>query len=156
MSQYRGPLVFNSEDNIMRLWICAAAVNGFLAVALGAHAAHSLKGRVPDEYIGWIETGVTYGLAHGLALLGVALLAAGGRGSQRALWIAGWCFLLGTVLFSGVLYAMGMTGWRALGWVVPLGGVLFLIGWGALFVFGLGLGFLMIRRPPRSTQLETP
>ena len=124
----------------MRLWICAAALNGFLAVALGALAAHGLKGRAPDDYIGWIETGETYGLAHGLALLGVALLAGHGGGSQRALWIAGWGFLLGTVLFSGTLYAMGLTGWRALGAVVPVGGVLFLIGWGALFAYGLGLG----------------
>ncbi len=59
----------------MRLWISAAAVNGFLAVALGAYAAHSLRGRVEAELVGWVEVGAVYGLAHALALLGVGLLA---------------------------------------------------------------------------------
>ena len=121
----------------MRLWICAAAVNGFLAVALGAHAAHSLLGRVEPERIAWIETGSDYGMAHGLALIGVALLW--GQTPPRSLRLAGWGFLAGTVLFSGALYVMGMTGLRALGAVVPVGGVLLLGGWAALFVHGWGL-----------------
>ena len=125
----------------MRLWICAAAVNGFLAVALGAHAAHSLLGRVEPERIAWIETGSDYGMAHGLALLGVALLwgRAPAPPPPRGLWLAGWGFLAGSVLFSGALYIMGMTGFRALGAVVPVGGVLLLGGWAALFIYGWGL-----------------
>ena len=120
----------------MRLWICAAAVNGFLAVALGAHAAHSLRGVVEPERIAWVETGSDYGMAHGLALLGVALLW--GRAPAHSLTLAGWGFLSGTVLFSGVLYIMGMTGLRMLGLIVPFGGVLLLGGWAALFVYGWG------------------
>ena len=127
----------------MRLWICAAAINGLLAVALGAMAAHGLRGRVEPEQIAWIETGSDYGMAHGLALIGVALLL--GRNSRdlmpppRSLRLAGWGFLLGTVLFSGALYVMGLTGLRALGAAVPVGGILLLGGWAALFVHGLGL-----------------
>lgn len=123
----------------MHLWICAAAVNGFLAVALGAHAAHSLAGRVEPEQIAWIETGSDYGMAHGLALIGVALLVGRAPAPSRALTLAGWGFLAGTVLFSGALYVMGMTGLRALGAVVPVGGILLLGGWAALFVHGWGL-----------------
>ncbi len=128
----------------MRLWICAAAVNGLLAVALGAQATHSLRGRVDPERIAWIEVGSDYGMAHGLALIGVALLwdrAPGGRISPppRSLKLAGWGFLAGSVLFSGALYVMGMTGLRALGAVVPVGGVLLLGGWAALLVYGWGL-----------------
>ncbi len=123
----------------MRLWVCAAAVNGFLAVALGAHATHSLRGRVEAERIAWIETGADYGMAHGLALIGVALLVARLTAVPRSLKLAGWGFLFGTVLFSGALYVMGMTGWRALGAVTPVGGVLLLGGWAALFVHGWGL-----------------
>jgi len=123
----------------MRLWICAAAVNGLLAVALGAHAAHSLVGRVAPEQIAWIETGSDYGMAHGLALIGVALLVGRAPAPSRALTLAGWGFLAGTVLFSGALYVMGMTGLRALGAVVPVGGILLLGGWAALFVHGWGL-----------------
>ncbi len=123
----------------MRLWICAAAVNGLLAVALGAHATHSLRGRVDPERIAWIEVGSDYGMAHGLALIGVALLVGRAAAPSRALTLAGWGFLAGTLLFSGALYVMGMTGWRALGALTPLGGVLLLGGWAALFVHGWSL-----------------
>ncbi len=123
----------------MRLWICAAAVNGLLAVGLGALAAHGLRGRVEPERIAWIETGSEYGMAHGLALVGVALLVGRAPASPRALILAGWGFLVGTVLFSGALYVMGMTGLRVLGAVVPVGGILLLGGWAALLVYGWGL-----------------
>ena len=122
----------------MRLWICAAAVNGFLAVMLGALAAHGLRGRVDPEQIAWIETGSDYGMVHGLALLGVAVLVVRAPAPARGLTLAGWGFLSGSVLFSGALYIMGMTGWRALGAVVPVGGILLLGGWAALFVYGWG------------------
>ena len=123
----------------MRLWIIAAAVNGFLAVAMGALAAHSLQDILPVEALDWIETGARLGLAHGLALLGVGLLMGRAVGPSQALAIAGWGFLVGTVLFSGTLYVVGLMGWPGLGAVVPLGGVALLIGWGALFAYGLGL-----------------
>ncbi len=58
----------------MRLWTCAGALNGLLAVALGAHATHSLRGRVDPERIAWIEVGSDYCMALGLALIGIALL----------------------------------------------------------------------------------
>ena len=123
----------------MRLWICAAAVDGFFAVTLGALAAHGLRGRVDPEQIAWIETGSDYGMVHGLALLGVAVLVGRAPAPARGLTLAGWGFLSGSVLFSGALYIMGMTGWRALGAVVPVGGILLLGGWAALFVHGWGL-----------------
>ncbi len=123
----------------MRLWICAAAVNGLLAVALGALAAHGLRGRVEPEQIAWIQTGSEYGMAHGLALMGVALLWDRMPAPSRGLRLAGWGFLAGSVLFSGALYVMGMTGLRALGAVVPVGGILLLGGWAALFAYGWSL-----------------
>ncbi len=122
----------------MRLWISAAAVNGFLALALGAYAAHSLRGRVEAEIVGWVEAGADYGLAHALALLGVGLLAGRAR-PCLTLRLAGWGFLAGSVLFSGVLYVMGVTGSRALGPIVPVGGLLLMVGWAALLGYGLGL-----------------
>ena len=123
----------------MRLWILAAAVNGFLAVALGAYAAHSLGGQAEAERVGWVEAGADYGLAHALALLGVGLLAGRTARPRLTLRLAGWGFLAGTLLFSGALYVMGVTGSRALGPIVPVGGVLLMAGWAALFGYGLGL-----------------
>ncbi len=123
----------------MRLWISAAAVNGFLAVALGAYAAHSLRGRVEAELVGWVELGADYGLGHALALLGVGLLAGRAGPPPWTLRLAGWGVLAGTLLFSGALYVMGLTGSSALGPIVPVGGVLLMAGWVALFAYGLGL-----------------
>ena len=123
----------------MRLWISAAAANGFLAVALGAYAAHGLGGRAEAERVGWVEVGADYGLAHALALLGVGLLAGRTARPRLTLRLAGWGFLAGTLLFSGALYVMGVTGSRALGPIVPVGGLLYLAGWVALFGYGLGL-----------------
>jgi uncharacterized membrane protein YgdD (TMEM256/DUF423 family) len=42
--------------------------------------------------------------------------------------------LAGIVLFSGSLYALALTGVRALGAITPLGGLGFLAGWALLAV----------------------
>jgi uncharacterized membrane protein YgdD (TMEM256/DUF423 family) len=65
--------------------------------------------------------------------------AAQGRPRGARPNLSGWGFIAGTVLCSGVLYVMGMTGLRALGLVVPFGGVLLLGGWAALLAYGWGL-----------------
>ena len=127
------------ENDVIRLWICAGAANGFIAVAIGAFSTHLLQDRLSAEALGWVETGMNYELAHALALLAVAWLAGREVRHPTSLGVAGWAFLLGTILFSGTLYVMAFTGAKALGSVVPLGGVSFLIGWAALGVFGLAL-----------------
>jgi uncharacterized membrane protein YgdD (TMEM256/DUF423 family) len=118
----------------MRLLLGVSAISGFLAVALGAFGAHGLRARfaeLPDavKRLEWWQTAASYHLAHALAI-GLAAMFAERLG--RAPGIAGWAFLAGTVLFSGSLYVMALTGIRALGAVTPIGGVAFLIGWGCL------------------------
>jgi uncharacterized membrane protein YgdD (TMEM256/DUF423 family) len=102
-------------------WIQAGAALMFLAVALGAFAAHGLKSRLAPEMLAVFETGVRYHVYHALALL--ALGAA--RGPDKA----GWCFIAGIALFSGSLYLLALTGEKRLGTITPIGGVLFLAGW---------------------------
>jgi len=102
-------------------WIQAGAVGMFLAVALGAFAAHGLKSRLTPDMQTIFETGVRYHVYHALALL--ALGAA--RGPEKA----GWCFIAGIVVFSGSLYVLALTGEKRLGMITPIGGVLFLAGW---------------------------
>ncbi len=114
-----------------RLWLAAGAINGLVAVAMGAFAAHGLGNRLPAEALDWVRTGSSYEMWHALALIGVALLASHGA-VGRALGLAGWSFLAGCVLFSGSLYLLALTGWRGFAFVTPLGGVAFLIGWAAL------------------------
>lgn len=125
-----------------RLLFLLSAGNGFLAVALGAFGAHGLKARLAGlgdapVRLEWWHTGAHYHLAHALALGLCAALSARSNGS--AAWIAGLCFVAGILLFSGSLYAMTLTGVRALGAVTPLGGLALLAGWCALFAAALRL-----------------
>ncbi|KHL69111.1 MULTISPECIES: DUF423 domain-containing protein [Pseudomonas] len=112
-----------------RVYLFLAAFFGFTGVALGAFAAHGLRGRLTAAHLEVFQTGVHYQQIHALALLAVVLLAA--RGTSRLLAATGLCFSLGIVLFSGSLYLMTLAGLK-LGLVTPLGGVLFLIGWACL------------------------
>jgi len=100
-----------------------AAVLMFLAVVLGAIAAHALEQRLEASgRQGTWQTAVLYHLIHGLALFVVAGLGAKVRG-------ACWCFLLGILMFSGSLYAYALTEMKWLVAVTPFGGIAFLIGW---------------------------
>jgi uncharacterized membrane protein YgdD (TMEM256/DUF423 family) len=101
-----------------------------VAVAAGAFGAHALRARVEPDLLAVFETGARYQMYHGLALLGAAWVADRWPGPlPRA---AGWCFLLGVLLFSGSLYALALSGVRMLGAVTPLGGIAFLAGWTCL------------------------
>jgi len=48
--------------------------------------------------------------------------------------VAWWSFLAGIFFFSGSLYLFAVTNVRWLGAVTPVGGVGFLVGWGALLL----------------------
>lgn len=110
-----------------RLWLLLSAVAGFSGVALGAFAAHGLKSRLTPEYLAVFQTGTHYQLIHALALFGVALLAA--RLPGQLVNLAGGCFALGILLFSGSLYLLTLSGVAGLGMITPLGGLAFLAGW---------------------------
>ncbi|GMV98580.1 MAG: membrane protein [Phycisphaerae bacterium] len=111
-------------------WLLIGAVNGFLAVAAGAFGAHGLKSRVSAELLVVFETAARYQMYHALALLAVGRAAA--QGPSWAAAAAGWCFLVGVVLFCGSLYVMTFTGARWLGAITPFGGTAMLIGWALL------------------------
>ena len=116
--------------NPLRHFVVLGAINGFLAVAFGAFAAHALKGMISTGLLEVFRTGVEYQALHALALLAVGLL--GRDGLSRALNLAGWAFATGILLFSGSLYLLALTDIRWLGAVTPFGGTAFLMGWGAL------------------------
>ena len=110
-----------------RLFFSIGCVFGLLGVALGAFAAHALKARLAPELLAAFETGVRYQLIHALALLAVAW--AHTRWPGRMVSAAGWLFVAGTLLFSGSLYVLSITGARAFGAITPFGGMAFLTGW---------------------------
>ena len=113
-----------------RLFLALGALSAAIAVAAGAFGAHALKTRLPPDLLAVFETGVRYHMFHALGLLAVAWAA--GRFPGAAVAWAGWLMVAGTVLFSGSLYALALTGVRALGAVTPLGGLAFIAGWALL------------------------
>jgi len=113
-----------------RLFFALGALAAFVAVALGAFAAHGLKARLDATMLATFETGVRYHLYHALGLLAVAWAAT--RWPGVAVNASGWLFIAGIVLFSGSLYALSLTGVRWLGAITPFGGLAFLAGWACL------------------------
>jgi uncharacterized membrane protein YgdD (TMEM256/DUF423 family) len=112
---------------VSRPFAVQGALSGLVAVAAGAFAAHGLRARLAPDMLAAFETGARYQMYHALALLAVAWVA-GAAPSRWADW-AGKLFLLGTLLFSGSLYALALTGIGRLGLITPFGGVAFLAGW---------------------------
>ena len=110
-----------------RRLFAAGALSAALAVLLGAFAAHGLKARLAPEALVVFETGVRYHLAHALGLLAAAWAASRFDATRAAR--GGWLLLAGTVLFSGSLYLLALTGLRWLGLITPFGGVAFILGW---------------------------
>ena len=111
--------------------LIASALGG-LTVAIGAFGAHALAKMLESTgRVETFETAVKYQMYHTLALLAVGLLLF--RVEQPALQVAAWCFFLGILIFSGSLYVLCATGITWLGAITPIGGTLFIVGWGALF-----------------------
>jgi len=106
---------------VNRALVAAGAINGAIAVAAGAFAAHALRARLEPRALEVFETGARYQMYHALAMVLCGLLA---------MTRPGWIFQVGIVLFSGSLYALAGSGVKGLGAITPFGGVAFLVGWG--------------------------
>ena len=104
------------------MWFRVSGICGALGVLAGAFGAHALDGIVDAAMIDIWNTGARYHLVHALALLGVALHPAPGRAT-------GPLFLGGTIVFSGSLYLLVLTGAKWLGAITPIGGVALVLAW---------------------------
>lgn len=111
----------------MRLFIVLGAINGFLAVALGAFGAHGLEGKISEKMLNTWEKAVNYQMFHTMALIVTGLVLF--KINAGGLKVAGWLFLIGIILFSGSLYFYSTTGISSLAMITPFGGVTFLAGW---------------------------
>ena len=108
-----------------RHWIAIGALSGAVSVALGAFGAHGLKAHFAPEQLATWNTSVHYQALHALALIMFGLFAE--RWNARS--CAGWCFVIGTLLFSGSLYALALGAPRWSGAITPFGGGAFIAGW---------------------------
>ncbi|MFO0574018.1 MAG: DUF423 domain-containing protein [Polyangia bacterium] len=121
------------------VWLAIGASSGLISVAAGAFGAHALKARLSPDLLQIFETGARYQMMHALLLCVVGALAGAladaGRGSSGLLTACGALLVMGTVLFSGSLYVLALSGQRWLGAVTPLGGLCFMAAW-ALLAYG--------------------
>jgi len=113
-----------------RLFFMLGSASGLLGVAAGAFGAHGLRDRLAPEMLAVWETAARYQLYHALALLAVAWAVT--RWPSGATTAAGWLFVVGTLVFSGSLYVLSLSGIRWLGAITPIGGVAFIAGWACL------------------------
>lgn len=113
--------------SLPRFFLIIGFFSALIGVALGAFGAHGLRTRLSPDMLAIFETAVRYQMYHAFGLFAVAWVAV--QFPQSQAYVAGWLFMGGTVLFSGSLYVLSLTGVRWWGAVTPFGGVLFLIGW---------------------------
>lgn len=105
-------------------WISVGAFLGGLAVITGAFGAHGLKERLAPEALDQWKTAVLYHALHATAIVLYGLFDR----TREAAWV-GWCFFLGTVVFSGTVYALALGSPRWFGAITPFGGVLMIVAW---------------------------
>jgi uncharacterized membrane protein YgdD (TMEM256/DUF423 family) len=117
------------------LFFALGSASALVAVAAGAFGAHALRARLPAELLAVFETGARYQMYHALGLLAVAWAAE--RWPNPWPLRAGWLFVIGTLLFSGSLYALALSGIRWLGAITPFGGAALLAGWTCLLLGAL-------------------
>ena len=119
-------------------YIKTAAILGALSVAIGAFAAHTLKGSISDFALEIFETSVRYQFYHVFALLAVGIIYK--EFPNNLIKWSGRLFIAGIILFSGSLYiltaikASTLTGYDWIGAITPIGGLCFILGWIFLFL----------------------
>lgn len=123
---------------MQKKFILIGSFSGALSIALGAMAAHALKsklesGLITETNLQTFETAARYQMYHSIMLLVVASLLNKLNFSLASK--AGYCFIIGIILFSGSLYVlstaklMGLNSINWLGPITPIGGLFFIIGW---------------------------
>ena len=117
--------------NLPQRFVLLGSLSAFLAVAAGAFGAHTLKTRLTPDHLAAFETAARYQMYHAFGLFVCASLA--DRGWSLAPR-AGWLFIIGTLLFSGSLYLIALSGITRFGMITPFGGVAFLAGWLCLVI----------------------
>jgi uncharacterized membrane protein YgdD (TMEM256/DUF423 family) len=95
---------------------------------IGAFGAHALKNLLESSgRLETFETAVKYQFYHALALILLGILM---NSQQHSLYqYSGYSFIIGTLIFSGSLYALCLSGITKFGMITPIGGVLLIAGW---------------------------
>lgn len=118
--------------------LLAGALLGLLSVVIGASSEHVLQTRVDDEVFRWVMTAVRYHQVGALIVtaLGLALFVMHSQPLRKLLTLAGWLFVVGTVLFSFSIYTTALTGVEAFTYLTPIGGTILMVAWAVLIRTG--------------------
>ena len=127
------PTVSDTAAISARLAFAGAVIAG-ICVAGGAFGAHALRGLVAPERLVTFETGVRYGLVHGIAFVALAALAAAHPAIAGAARRVGWLWVAGVVVFTGSLTLLVLLDVPVFGAITPIGGVALIAGWALLAV----------------------
>ncbi len=103
-----------------------------LGVLFGAFGAHTLKNKLSTEMLDIFDVAVRYQMYHAIGLIVVAWALSQWQNTLTT--TAGWCFIVGILIFSGSLYILSLTETRWLGAITPIGGLAFIAGWGCLII----------------------
>ena len=116
-----------------KIFLIIGSTLGGLSVAIGAFGAHALKNILEaNDRMQTFETGVKYQFYHALALILLGLLMQ--KFDHKMFIWSGYGFIIGTILFSGSLYILSLSGIGKWGAITPLGGVAYLVGWITLII----------------------
>jgi uncharacterized membrane protein YgdD (TMEM256/DUF423 family) len=115
-----------------RFWLMMGCLFAGLSVLVGAFAAHALKGSLDADAMAIYDTATRYMMFHAVALLALGLWSHWEKWSS-SFW-AGFCFVLGIILFSGSLYGLVLLQIQSLAYLTPAGGILFVLGWSNFMV----------------------
>ena len=114
-----------------KLFLIIGSISGGLAVMIGAFGAHALKTLLESSgKVETFDTAVKYQFYHALALLALGILMLNLK--HEMFNYAGYSFLIGTIIFSGSLYALCLTGITKFGMITPIGGLFLIAGWALL------------------------
>ena len=114
------------------LYFALGSAFSLLSVLFGAFGAHFLEDKLTEEMLNIFEGAVRYQMYHGIGLIVVAWALS--QWQNAYISAAGWCFIVGILIFSGSLYILSLTGLSWLGAITPIGGLAFIAGWGCLII----------------------
>jgi uncharacterized membrane protein YgdD (TMEM256/DUF423 family) len=129
----------------MKQLLFLGAVFCFLAVVAGALGAHALKALlIRMGGVNNFDLATHYMFYHGLALLAVGILKR--QFATAPFHIAGWLFVIGSLLFQGNLYLIALFNFRVFQILTPVGGICLMAGWLVTAVIAL-----WVQRDPGSS-----
>jgi uncharacterized membrane protein YgdD (TMEM256/DUF423 family) len=132
--------------------VIIGAFIGFFSVFFGAHIEHTLREVVSEEQYRQLMTGIRYNQLNSIIIcsIGLAVFSESELLKSRLLQIAGYFFIIGTLLFCSGIYVSISFDIPQVVYLTPVGGLTIMASWILLFVFGIVASIKKSRRPTKS------